>query len=265
MDVARYMERIGVSQPVELTKEALDQLVYQHQISIPFEDIDIYDLHLPVPLDLDALEQKVLVRGRGGYCFELNALFCQLLKELGFQVWGIAARVVDAGVLSPTPDHRANVVQLDGKNYLVDVGMGGPMAPFAIPLDGQKHEQRGETYWSESSEEQGWFWLKRYRGKGILADEQAERVESPVVLYSLEEIQPEECQRISDSLSQGEDAAFRYERLVNLRTENGYRAITNDTFVVREGDQRHTEPVADNLFTLLRQHFNIVVDAPAGA
>ena len=262
MFVQKYLQRLGISEVPGLSKEALDQLAYAHQLNIPFEDIDIYDLHLPVPLDLTALEAKILDRNRGGYCFELNALLCALLQRLGFRAWGIPARVVDLGQLSDTVNHRANMVELPEGRFVIDVGLGGAMPPFAVPLDGTRCQQRGEVYWVEPAEEFGavWFWLKRLRGKGLLDDVGKSRAQVPVMLFGIEEMPDEECQRISDQLSQGPEAPFRFERLVNLRTPHGYRAITNDTYICVENGVKETLPVADNLYDLLWERFGIDVN-----
>ena len=260
MNVEKYLGRLGVEHPAHSSRELLDQLVYAHQLAIPFEDIDIYDLHLPIPLNGAALEHKILDQGRGGYCFELNKLFYLLLCELGFAAWGIPARVVDAGELSDEVNHRANVVELPEGLFVADVGLGGPMPPFAVPLDGTQVQQHGETYWVEPAEEPHWFWLKRLRSKGILDDAQEPRAQAAVMLFSTNEISDNECQRISDQLSQGEGAPFRCERLVNLRMRNGYRAITNDTYISVEDGQKTTAPVEDNLYELLREKFDLLVE-----
>jgi N-hydroxyarylamine O-acetyltransferase len=65
--------------------------------------------------------------GRGGYCFEQNQLFKQALLVLGFQVKGLAARVlwnVPAGVTTARA-HMLLLVHLEDNDYIADVGFGG--------------------------------------------------------------------------------------------------------------------------------------------
>jgi arylamine N-acetyltransferase len=53
-----------------------------------------------------ALYDKIVRRRRGGFCYELNGLFAWLLRQLGFTVTLLSARVAQAdGDFSPEFDH----------------------------------------------------------------------------------------------------------------------------------------------------------------
>ena len=70
------------------------------------------------------LYDKIVVRRRGGFCYELNGLFCELLTALGFRVQMLSARVRrDDGGFGPEFDHMLLKVELDDP-WLVDVGFG---------------------------------------------------------------------------------------------------------------------------------------------
>ena len=60
-------------------------------------------------------------------------------------------------------------------------------------------------------------------------------------------------------MSVGESASFRKERLVNLRTPEGYRAIVNDLFIEDRNGKRETMPVDGNLERILSEEFGISV------
>jgi hypothetical protein len=51
-------------------KETLDALIDAHVRSVPFENIDIYDDEADISLNIGDLYEKIVVSGRGGYCFE---------------------------------------------------------------------------------------------------------------------------------------------------------------------------------------------------
>ena len=84
--LARYFTRIGYHGPAEPTLEVLRQLHLLHPQAIPFENIDAYS-GLGVSLDLARIADKMLARGRGGYCFEHNRLFQAVLEH-----WAFASR-----------------------------------------------------------------------------------------------------------------------------------------------------------------------------
>lgn len=126
LDLDAYFRRIGYSGPRAPTLETLRGLHLRHPLAITFENLDPF-LRRPVPLDLPSLETKLVHRRRGGYCFEHNLLFKHVLDALGFQVTGLAARVLwnqPEGVILPRT-HMLLRVALDGQDYIADVGFGG--------------------------------------------------------------------------------------------------------------------------------------------
>src|SRR5690625_1893055 len=82
-DVARYLERIGYSGPIDGSINTLIQIQERHLHNVPYENFDILK-QMPLSLEIPDLFDKIVVKGRGGYCFELNALFSWLLQELGY-------------------------------------------------------------------------------------------------------------------------------------------------------------------------------------
>jgi N-hydroxyarylamine O-acetyltransferase len=121
--VTRHLERIGAERPGTPSADALRELHRRHVETVPFENLSMH-LGEPIVLTEDALVDKVVRRGRGGFCYELNGVFAALLGALGFDVTLLAASVVgDDGTLSPAFDHLALLVELD-ERYLVDVGFG---------------------------------------------------------------------------------------------------------------------------------------------
>lgn len=125
-DIEAYFKRIGYSGPHSATLDTLKELQFRHPCAIPFENLSPFLGH-PVELDGATLEKKILHSRRGGYCFEQNILVMQVLRELGFSVRGLAARVVwrqPDGPLTPRT-HMLLCVELDSECWLVDVGFGG--------------------------------------------------------------------------------------------------------------------------------------------
>ena len=89
--------------------------------------------HLAIPscLTPSCCIDKIVVRGRGGYCYELNGLFHDLLTALGFTVQMLSARVRrEDGGFGPEFDHMLLKVMLD-EPWLADVGFG---ESFVSPL-----------------------------------------------------------------------------------------------------------------------------------
>jgi len=126
IDLDAYFERIGYGGGRTPTLDTLRAIHLRHPQSIPFENLNPL-LGLPVRLDAPSLQQKLLFEGRGGYCFEQNLLLSHVLKELGFRVTELAARVLwntPEGAVRPR-SHMLLLVDLDAGPYVADVGFGG--------------------------------------------------------------------------------------------------------------------------------------------
>src|ERR671921_759652 len=92
MDVQTYLARIQYFKPVKPDAQTLQELHLAHMQNVPFENLDI-GLKRPILLTEEALWNKIVVQKRGGFCYELNGLFARLLKEIGFHVTYLNARV----------------------------------------------------------------------------------------------------------------------------------------------------------------------------
>lgn len=143
-----YLQRLGYSKPPAPTLDNLRGLQLRHVCVFAFESLSTL-LHQPVPIDLASVERKVLLDGRGGYCYELNQMFLALLQELGFDARGITGRVVMGG----PPDahtartHRLTLVTLDGVRYITDVGFGGMVPSGPLRLDSEEDQATAHEFY----------------------------------------------------------------------------------------------------------------------
>ncbi|WIX81533.1 arylamine N-acetyltransferase [Amycolatopsis carbonis] len=142
MDVDAYLAHLDLALPTKADLAALRQLQERHLERVPFENLSVH-LGEPIELTEEALFDKIVRRRRGGFCYELNGLFSALLRELGFDAALRGAQVFnDEGVPGPPLDHAAVVVQLDGDQWLVDVGFGrfsrGPLRLSAVEVQSDR-------------------------------------------------------------------------------------------------------------------------------
>lgn len=93
VDLNAYFQRIGYDEEETTTLNVLQELHRLHTQAIPFENLNSF-LGIPVKLDMESIQKKLVHDGRGGYCFEQNLLFKQVLEQLGFSVRGLSARVL---------------------------------------------------------------------------------------------------------------------------------------------------------------------------
>jgi N-hydroxyarylamine O-acetyltransferase len=142
IDLDAYFRRVGYSGPRQRSLATLSDLHNLHPQAIPFENLDPL-LGRPVKLDLAALQAKIIDGGRGGYCFEHNTLFANVLRQLGFKVREATARVrwtVPAGVHTPRV-HCLLFVEAEGDEYLADVGFGGNVLTAPLQLSSRAEQK----------------------------------------------------------------------------------------------------------------------------
>ncbi len=132
-DLETYLHRINFSGGIDVSQDTLARLHHAHFYSIPFENFDIL-LGRGINLDPQAVFNKLVLKKRGGYCFELNSLFLQALKALGFKARALLARVHLTGIPSGR-GHQLELITIDGRNWLADVGFGGNSPRMPIPME----------------------------------------------------------------------------------------------------------------------------------
>lgn len=141
---ARYLRKLDVPVPQAADLGALHQLLTAHERHIPFENITSY-LGGVVSVDLDEVLTKLLDADRGGYCFEHSVLAENALRDLGFDVRRVGARVYRTW----TPEqvhartHQAAIVTVAGVDYLYDPGFGGSTPTVPIRLSGDRDIRDG--------------------------------------------------------------------------------------------------------------------------
>ena len=90
MEVSTYLARIGFEEKPNTSLDCLARLQAAHQHAVPYENLDVF-LGRKKVLDVGELYKRMVVKGRGGWCCELNGLFCWLLQKVGFVVRMVSA------------------------------------------------------------------------------------------------------------------------------------------------------------------------------
>jgi N-hydroxyarylamine O-acetyltransferase len=120
-----YLARIGFTGRREATLATLQALHRLHPAAIAFENIDVL-MRRPISLAPQAIADKLVTDGRGGYCYEQNTLLLAVLRALGFRATAVGARILWNAPAGNTPArvHMLLLVDLAEGRYLADVGFG---------------------------------------------------------------------------------------------------------------------------------------------
>lgn len=134
LDLDGYLARIGFTGERAPTVATLHELVQQHTTTLPFENLEAL-FGRGVPLGPAEVQEKMIRRRRGGYCYENVSLFAAALERLGFGVSGLSARVTLGATAARPATHallRVTTAE-DDRVWICDVGFGqGPSQPWEL-------------------------------------------------------------------------------------------------------------------------------------
>jgi len=130
--VREYLQILDLSDR-EPNVAFLRDVVARHVATFAFSSVGC-QLGEALSLDFEALYQRIVVRRRGGYCFEQNGFLFDVLRETGFSPELYLARVIYNQDTHPGLTHRITMVECEGRRYVLDVGFGplGPRKPVAM-------------------------------------------------------------------------------------------------------------------------------------
>ena len=250
LEILAYLNRIGAEAPAARDAAALDELIVRHLQSVPFENLDVVDFGLVPDLGEEKLYEKVVARRRGGYCFELNALFLSLLEGLGYAAYPVGVRVVWNRDFIPPMSHMGLVAELDGGKYYCDVGFGGPGPKGLLRLEPCEQDVGGARF------------RVRVAGDGDCLVERMHHGEWKAVLrFEDRPVRPVDFQLMNFYCARNEAVLFARTRVLNLCTPRGSKALTGLELVVREdgAERRETYRSTAELEEGLEREFGIRV------
>jgi N-hydroxyarylamine O-acetyltransferase len=251
MNVSAYVERIHYTQQLKPDVETLHGLHLAHMYSVPFENLDIA-LKRPIKIDQKSIWDKLIKQKRGGFCYELNGLFAWLLKQIGFEVTYLNARVFNReGQLGIDFDHLALLVKIPGQapRWLTDVGFGDS---FNEPLN---FEERGEqtqglrSYRIEETSSGYITWQRNYDGsweRQYFFDLQAHKF-------------PKEYEAACLYHQTSPDSSFTRGSIISKGTPEGRISLQDGWLILTTNGEREERALSgkEEYQALLKEHYGI--------
>lgn len=140
IDAPGYLAALGINEGPPTT-ELLAALHRAHVRAFPFANIDVL-LGTHPGVTPDRVYEQLVVRRRGGYCFEHAQLFAAGAEHLGFTVRRTLGRV---GSLANWRTHMTVIVEVGQERLLCDPGFGFSLtAPLEL-RDGAQTQVCGRT------------------------------------------------------------------------------------------------------------------------
>src|SRR3954468_2895486 len=240
-----YLERISYGGPVEPTLACLTAIHRCHATRIPYENLDV-QLGVPVGQDREALYEKLVVRRRGGWCYEMNGLLQGALEEIGFDVKRVAGGVHrhETGERA-VGNHLVLLVRLE-RDYIADLGLGDGLRE-PVPLREGSYTQGPFTFRLERVDDGYWRVWNREGGDPEAFDFREDPAD--------EELLATQCLRLQTSAESGfvQNLACQRMALDGVTVLQG-RVLTRDVPAGRTKELLHS---ADELKAALAREFGI--------
>ena len=221
-----FLFRIGIEGiDTKCSLELLNRIQEACVLNIPYENLSILRGE-PLHCDTDALYDKIVTHGRGGYCFELNAFLHAMLEEIGFDTKSCFARFLRGEQEIPFRRHRIVIVNLDGDDYMLDIGVGQIAPRFPLKLEENViQEQNGETYSFKKDEELGWVLRELHDGEwrrylSFTTEKQYEIDFSPTSFW---------CEKHPNS-------PFNKAEMIAIKTKSGRKTVNGNEYKIFEGE-----------------------------
>jgi N-hydroxyarylamine O-acetyltransferase len=219
-------------------------------LKVPFENFDIH-LGRQINLSAESIYDKIVSRRRGGFCYECNILFFNLLNELGFQAEYLSARMVKGSTVGPEYDHMVILVNLE-HDYLVDVG-NGQSCREPLRIDG-----------TNTAISEGYTYRVGTYGKGhALYYQQSDAAWMPRFLFTLTPRNRAEFSGMCHYHQTSPESVFTQRRLVTIATTEGRVTLTDMRLTITKGVEIQESVLTSekDYYEILKQNFGIEIDS----
>ena len=253
MELQPYLDRIGYSGPLRPDLETLRALHRAHLLAVSYENLDV-QLGRPVTTDPAAAYDKIVRRGRGGWCYEMNGLFGWALEQVGFPVTrlaGAANRELLGDLL--IGNHLVLLVDIAGERWIADVGFGdGSIDPF--PLRAGELSVEGFSFRLATLDERWWRFHNHPWGGAKSFD------------FTLEPADPAVLAGRCDWLQYAPDSGFVLNLVAQRFRAGAILQLRGRVFrrVSPDGPTERVLESADELVAVLKDEFALDVPEVAG-
>lgn len=247
-----YLSRIGFETPPSPNYQSLVRLQDAHMRHVPFENLDIRR-HRPLSLAIDDLFDKIVLRKRGGYCYELNGLFSRMLGALGYSVTMVSARVLrENGSYGPEFDHLALIVHLAGADYLVDVGFGDSTRS-PLNFNGNIVRDVSGVYQIGTGSDGVFQFNKEINGEWCAE-----------YLFETVPRQLQDFAAMNEFKQTSPETHFTQKTICSIATTEGRKSMSDNQFIVTTNGDRLSAPIEtqEEWNSLLFEHFGMALDNP---
>lgn len=245
-EIELYLDRINYDGNTTVEYSTLQALHKAHMYNVPFENLDI-SLGYKISLTIGSLFKKIILKHRGGFCYELNYSFSELLLSLGFNVKILSARVFNRNSFGKEFDHMILIVELQEEEVIADVGFGDSFREPLL-LNGNPVRQSESSYKIEQKNKD--FTL--FQSKDNL-------VFQPLYKFNLKAYDINAFSEMCEYHQNSPESNFTQKSICSIATKNGRVTISNGKFIKTTQDVRDEYTILNEIEyrQILKKHFQL--------
>jgi arylamine N-acetyltransferase len=247
MRLQPYLDRIGFEGVPRVDLDTLTRLHRGHLNAIPYENLDVV-LGRPLDFDIARIFDKLVARGRGGWCYEMNGLLAWALETIGFSITRMAGAVhrmyLGDVVIG---NHLVLLVHLE-EDYIADVGFGDGLYEPAPLREGPISQYEFNSRLARAADGY-WRYYNHQNGSAPSFDFRAEASD------------PNLLARMCDYLQSNDRSPFTQNVVLQRRWDDRVEAIRNAFRITARPDrlERRLMTSADEMLEEMRSVFGVEV------
>ncbi|AND11112.1 arylamine N-acetyltransferase [Bacillus thuringiensis] len=247
--------------------EDLHTILLQMGHLVPYENIDIMEGNMQV-FSRETIEEKLLLKNRGGLCYEINSLLYYFLCDCGFNVYRIAGTLYDSKIGKWYPDdgHAFIVLQHKNENYIIDAGFASYLPLHPVPFHGDSVTSvTGEYRVRRKNTEKGTYVFEMKKGKNgetsHFLDSDLTDTWSIGYAFYLNTIDEKKVNAIQNMVIEHLESPVNKGNIICKLIRNGHIALTDKSFTETwHGKKFKKEITEKQYYQILRDKFNIFLD-----
>ncbi len=254
--VTALSERIGVPNSEGNSLLALEHLRAAFSMAIAYENLSVLSEASVSLMPIDVLTK--FAQKRGGYCFELNTAFAALLRRQGVDPKMHLGRVwLRDPEQVPPRNHGTNVIEIEERTYIADVGFGARAPRCLIPLfDFGTEIDDGDALGEPIR-------VIEDNDFGVMIQRRIEGFWSNQYSLELEPAYPSDIDAANHFQASSHTSHFRHHLFVGRFTINGRDGLFDNRLTHRIGSDTETRIISsfEEMYSVLEEIFDI---DPAG-
>lgn len=257
-----------MAEPPSLDAGGLCAIQAAHRRAIPFENLSVR-MGGSVSSEADTVFDKLVTQERGGFCFEHNRLFADMLALAGFSCRLLLARVLLGNPEAMPPrTHCLLLVALEDGDWIADAGFGGAYAPPMPLADGAEAQSRdGALHRLRHCADEGALpgsWLLHRKGPRLAGDGRAQSDDAwePQYAFDMAMVAEADLAIGCHWSATHPTSRFTNHTIVSLCLPDGFASMVDrDLTVWRKGHEVDRRKVvdADEYRDVLEAHFGLAM------